>query len=375
MKTRTSLCFIILILFVGIRQTIAQGSAFTYQGQLQNNGTPANGAYNLTFSLFGTNIGGNTIAAPFTNSSVNVTNGLFTVLIDFGPSVFTGQSDWLEIAVETNGGNTFTTLSPRQQLTPAPYAVYAQNATMLANGASIGAAQGNAIDPGTSDGFIGGGNNNFIGANSPNAVVVGGNDNIIEFNNLNSVIGGGDANLINHDAGWSSIAGGNNNQISSGWGAITGGGGNAIGISSPFSTIAGGQNNAIQNNAGNAFLGGGSDNIVAGSAATVGGGTQNAAVGNYATVPGGANNTASGQYGFAAGANAQANNDNTFVWSDGSVATTSTTSNQFMTRASGGYVLYTGTNTSKITITIGGTVTPGDYLTLVANIAGFSRVS
>ena len=37
---------------------LAQGTAFTYQGQLQNNGSPASGIYNLTFALFNTNTTG-----------------------------------------------------------------------------------------------------------------------------------------------------------------------------------------------------------------------------------------------------------------------------------------------------------------------------
>ncbi len=109
----------------------AQGTAFTYQGQLQNNGSPASGTYDLTFALFNTNTSGVALAGPVTNDAVVVTNGLFTVLIDFGPGVFTGQINWLEIAVETNGVNTFTTLAPRQQLTPMPYAIYAESASGL----------------------------------------------------------------------------------------------------------------------------------------------------------------------------------------------------------------------------------------------------
>jgi hypothetical protein len=51
-----------------------------------------------------------------------VDNGLFTVKLDVGPGIFAGQSLWLEIGVETNGGG-FTTLNPLQQLTSAPYAI------------------------------------------------------------------------------------------------------------------------------------------------------------------------------------------------------------------------------------------------------------
>src|SRR5208283_4882734 len=74
----------------------AQGTAFMYQGQLQNNGSPASGTYNLTFTLFNTNSGGTPVAGPVTNANVAVTNGLFAVLVDFGPGVFTGQSNWLQ---------------------------------------------------------------------------------------------------------------------------------------------------------------------------------------------------------------------------------------------------------------------------------------
>src|SRR5271157_4894603 len=105
----------------------AQGTAFTYQGQLQNNGSPASGNYALTFTLFNTTTGGVPVAGPVTNNAVGVTNGLFTVLIDFGSGLFTGTNYWLEIGVETNGAGSFFTLAPRQQLTPTPYAIYAES--------------------------------------------------------------------------------------------------------------------------------------------------------------------------------------------------------------------------------------------------------
>jgi hypothetical protein len=103
----------------------AQGTAFTYQGSLQQNGNLASGPFNLTFSLFATNTGGIPIAGPVTNSSVLVTNGLFIVSIDFGAGPFTGASNWLEIGVESGTDARFTTLVPRQNLAPAPYAIFA----------------------------------------------------------------------------------------------------------------------------------------------------------------------------------------------------------------------------------------------------------
>ena len=119
---------LLLILFTTI-SVRAQGTAFTYQGRLNAGNAPANGNYDLIFTLFGTNAGGSAVAGPVTNSATFVTNGLFTVLIDFGLGAFTGNPGWLEIGVQTNGGSGFTTLSPRQPLTPTPYAILAGDVT------------------------------------------------------------------------------------------------------------------------------------------------------------------------------------------------------------------------------------------------------
>jgi formylglycine-generating enzyme required for sulfatase activity len=106
----------------------AQGTAFTYQGRLNSGGSPANGRYDLTFTLFSTNTTGAAIAGPVTNSATPVSNGLFTVTLDFGAN-FPGANRWLAIAVRTNGGGAFTPLTPRQALTPTPYAITAGTAT------------------------------------------------------------------------------------------------------------------------------------------------------------------------------------------------------------------------------------------------------
>ena len=86
-------------LFAVVEDVSAQGTAFTYQGRLNSSGSPANGNYDFTFSLFnnsGTNSG--QIGSTLTNLDVDVTNGLFTVALDFG-GVFTGNATWLAIGV------------------------------------------------------------------------------------------------------------------------------------------------------------------------------------------------------------------------------------------------------------------------------------
>ena len=44
------------------------------------------------------------------------------------PGVFTGTIYWLQIDVRTNGGAGFAALSPRQELTPTRYAIFAEGA-------------------------------------------------------------------------------------------------------------------------------------------------------------------------------------------------------------------------------------------------------
>jgi hypothetical protein len=101
----------------------AQGTAFTYQGRLSNGGVPVNGSFDLAFSLYPDASSLSSLAGPVTNNSVVVTNGLFTTLVDFGPGVFVGGSNWLAISVSSHGANSFGLLSPRQQVTPTPYAL------------------------------------------------------------------------------------------------------------------------------------------------------------------------------------------------------------------------------------------------------------
>lgn len=118
----------------------AQGTAFTYQGQLQNNGSPANGNYGFTFALFNTNsTSGSQIGGTLTNLDVGVTNGLFIVTLNFG-DVFAGNATWLAIGVRSNGDSSFTALSPLQELTPTPYAIYAPNAGSATSAGSVSAA-------------------------------------------------------------------------------------------------------------------------------------------------------------------------------------------------------------------------------------------
>jgi hypothetical protein len=142
MKPKLQSLFLVLALFAGVHQAAAQGTAFTYQGALQNNGNPASGSYDLTFTLYNTNSNGAAFIGPVTNSATVVSNGLFTTAIDFGAGVFTGTNYWLEIGVRTNGGGAFTTLAPRQAVTPTPYAIFARTSATVASGSAVTSLNG-----------------------------------------------------------------------------------------------------------------------------------------------------------------------------------------------------------------------------------------
>jgi hypothetical protein len=101
------------------------GTAFTYQGLLKHHGTPATGQADLRCRLYDAPTGGNLIAAD-SAAFVSVTDGLFTVRLDFGAAAFNGQARWLEIEVEfPSGQSNWTILSPRQELTAVPHASWA----------------------------------------------------------------------------------------------------------------------------------------------------------------------------------------------------------------------------------------------------------
>ena len=109
----------------------ALGTAFTYQGQLKDSGLPATGVYDFEFKLFDAFSGGAQVGATFLAGDVAVSQGAFSVKLDFG-SAFTGQARFLEIGVRPGvSGGAYTMLSARQELTPTPTSLYAVSATTI----------------------------------------------------------------------------------------------------------------------------------------------------------------------------------------------------------------------------------------------------
>ncbi|HTA29887.1 MAG TPA: tail fiber domain-containing protein [Candidatus Cybelea sp.] len=397
----------------------AQGTAFSYEGQLMDTGATANGLYDLQFILYDASVGGSQVGPILTNTATPVSNGLFTVVLNFGPGIFTGANYWLDLAARTNGTSLFIELSPRQELTPTPYTIFAEgaNAAGLIGTIPLASLSGtysnefNLTNAGNS--FAGNGaglanvnavtlsglssaafwrTNGNAGANPTNGAFLGTTDNNpleIHVDGMRAlrlepavnavgegapnVIGGSSLNSVSSGIFGATIGGGGCtnyaglgayiNKVTGDFGTVAGGYSNTV--SSPQSTVSGGFNNTASG-AGGATVAGGDDNTASGGMfglGTVGGGSLNTASGDwstvsggndnqatdfYAAVPGGEYNIAGGYCSFAAGEDAQAGNDNCFVWSDSDEidgfpsAFSSTADNQFLIHAGGGVGI--GTN-------------------------------
>jgi len=213
MKTKIQFLFAAFVLVLNFHLTTAraQVTAFTYQGRLNNGANLANGHYDFQFVLFNQGQLGNPVAPTLTNTNVSVTDGLFTTILDFGGGIFTGTNYWLEINVRTNGNGAFTGLSPRQAITPTPYAISAANLSAV--------LENNIIQNGSSSPTIGGGSNNIIQAGANFAT-----------------IGGGQGNT--NSGPWATIGGGKFNSCSSYYATVVGGFANSA--SGMYATVGGG---------------------------------------------------------------------------------------------------------------------------------------
>ncbi len=311
--------------------TLAQGTAFTYQGRLEANGQPAHGLYDLRFILYDAEVGGSQQGPDLNQSAVTVSEGLFVVTLDFGAGVFSGGERWLEIALRPAGGGTFTTLSPRQPVTAAPYALYAM--TPAGPAGPVGPAgpqgpQGPPGPPGSADAWSRTGNAgttpgvNFLGTtdNQPFEVRVN-NQRALRLepiaidpdnSGIVNVIAGASANTVGAEVHGVTISGGGiahwgdfsgANRVEANFGTIGGGLANTIQPNAPYATIGGGARNTIEINARTAMIAGGAWNTIQTNAysSTIGGGEANTIQTNalYVTIGGGANNTIQNDASFA----------------------------------------------------------------------------
>ncbi|MFN8485999.1 MAG: hypothetical protein U0350_00325 [Caldilineaceae bacterium] len=146
MKTRIFMLwaplFSLVIALTTVTASAQGGSTFTFQGTLSSNNSAVNGSCDFKFRLFDTMNSANQVGGLNDKTGVTVSNGLFTVALDFG-NVFTGDVRWLETQVRCPSGNGgYATLTPRQPVMPHPYALYAANAQNASGAAGDFVAQG-----------------------------------------------------------------------------------------------------------------------------------------------------------------------------------------------------------------------------------------
>ena len=417
---RSSLVLLLLLSSLNPRLStcFAQGTAFTYQGRLNNTGALANGSYDFRFKLYADPSSIAQVGSTFLTNGIPATSGLFLTTLDFGPGIFTGNSYWLEIGVRTNGGGGYTTLAPLQAVTPTPYAVFANTASNLSgtvpagqisgaltltqlptglvtnnaasltiagtvtanslagNGANVtnvnaatlnGKSAANFWQTGGNSGTTAGVNYLGTADNQPLELHINGQRALrLEYGTgffipgygySPNIIGGSVSNSVgaNFDGNTGNFIGGGGStnspqQILGAYNAILGGLGNTIqGVAS----IAMGQQNSVIGSYATAM---GIGNSVTGYGDTAIGGNCNSAGGAFSIAMGNGS-SANGTYSMALGSFASSANDGTFVWADNEGLNnwfTSTATNQFLIRASGGVGIGTNSPTAALTVASGG---------------------
>ncbi len=385
------------LLSYSVASVNAQGTAFTYQGRLDQNGVPYSGSAEFQATLWNAPSGGTALASntPL-QVVVSVTNGLLVLPLNFG-SNFPGADRWLQLEVRTSIG-AFNILSPRQPLTPAPYAITAGNlsgslpATQLSG--TIPPTQlpanvvtNNAVGLTLTGNFTGNGANltsvnavtlgglshsNFwklggnLGANPTNGNFLGTTDNLpleIKVNGQRALRIEFATNAFGYSPNL--VGGFSGNIISNGvvGGFIGGGGFSSYPYISPnrvgadYASVLGGYDNTASGIGSTAM---GVSAVASGKYSTAMGSSV-VASGNYSTAMGTANH-ARGNYSAAMGYGANANHDGSFVWSDSQdFDFVSTATNQFRVRANGGMQVVGGTAQPALNYTgarTGGLSTP-----------------
>ncbi len=294
-NTWRSISWLVLLLLLVGSAAQAQTPAFTYQGRLTDAALPANGSYDFQFRLFDALVAGAQIGGTLSPTNVAVSNGVFTVTLDFGAAVFPGANRFLDISVRLAGGGAFTLLTPRQPITSTPYTIKALSAAAadglavtcvgcvtgaqigslpansgnyIQNGAALqAAAQFNISGTGTASIFNATTQFNFNGSRILSAP---GTDNVFVGIGAGPANTGAQNTFVGHTAGQTNTTGGQNTFVGedAGLNTLSGSANTALGQDAGRANTTGGMNVFIGNTTGNTNTTG-SRNTVLGSNADV----------------------------------------------------------------------------------------------------------
>jgi Chaperone of endosialidase len=309
-------------------------ASFTYHGNLQDGGKPAEGSYDIELTLYSSASGGSVIGGPLIMNKVAVHNGSFNTEADFGPLAKSFSQAFVSTGVRSAGQGEFVSLNSRAQVSvstdssvcpgawtldgnagnpagsylgtadtqPLTFEVAATQVGQITTSSDptspnvVFGSSGNVTTGSISGATISGGGNGGGGANSVGAnyaTISGGLINTAS--GTESTIGGGGQN--NATAFTSTVGGGNANTASAQYAVVSGGNGNQA--TATQSTVGGGNANIA--GSGSATVGGGASNTASGGSSTVAGGNKNTASGDRSTVSGGFQNMALGGYSAVGG--------------------------------------------------------------------------
>ncbi|HKX84877.1 MAG TPA: tail fiber domain-containing protein, partial [Pyrinomonadaceae bacterium] len=245
---------VLAVLAILSGKSYSQTTSFTYQGSLTNNSTPAGGSFDFEFLLFDAVSGGNQVGSTQIRNAVAVSNGTFSVDLDFG-SQFPGANRFLEIRVRPSGGGGHTILSPRQKIASSPYSVKSLNAESAATATNAVQLGGLAANQ-----YVLTGDSRMTDARNP----LPGNPNYIQNQNAApqassnfNISGIGKAGVFDAEAHFSI------------------GGSRVLGVTAAGSTFIGRDAGSVNTGLANTFVGN-----IAGTANTIG--ERNAFVGSFA---------------------------------------------------------------------------------------------
>lgn len=139
---------IALLIQIAAMSIAAQTNEFTYQGKLTDAaGTAATYDFQFKLCRLSTDCAVLNLVGTRVRNGVAVTNGVFSVTLDFPDTNFSGANRYLEIGVKPAGSAAaYTILTPRQQITSSPYSIKsltADNATTATNSDQLGGVAAN----------------------------------------------------------------------------------------------------------------------------------------------------------------------------------------------------------------------------------------